>query len=543
MGKSEGKNTFLSGVLILTVANLITKIIGLVFKIPLTNMLGNEGMGYFNTAYQIYTWLYMLSTAGVPVALSLMIAEMRAKGKYADERKLYRLTLSFFAAIGLLCSVLMAVFCRGLASFISADLSYLCIFAISPALFFVCVSSVVRGYFQGRRNMVPTAVSEIIEAALKLSIGILLGLYALNKGYPLYKVAAYSILGVTVGLFAGAAFLMLSSAFAKRGSEAERLDGAPVQSGKALLSAFFRIAVPVMLSSSLLSMSSMLDTVIVIRRLQDIGIAESISVALYGNYTAYCVTLFNLPPVLIYPIVNTLIPSLVSARERKDSTKVSLLLHKTFKLSAIIALPCATGLGVMSLPILKLIFTSAENAEMAAPLLTCLAPSVFLIGIMAVSNGVLQSFKLQRYSVISMICGAAVKALGAFILPMVKAGGSYLGIYASPISTFLFYLTITALNFYFIARHTDVKLVSITLFLRPLFSALLCGATAAVSYLLLTNLLGEMKLLALVSIGLGAIVYGITLLLFGGIDRTDVELIPKVAKAVNKVPILNRIIK
>ena len=158
MSEKTGGRTFLSGVLILTAANLVTKIIGLVFKIPLTNMLGNEGMGYFNTAYQIYTWLYMLSTAGVPVALSLMIAEMRANGKYADERKLFRITLTFFAIVGLLGSLLMIVFCRGLASFISADLSYLCIFAIAPALFFVCVSSVIRGYFQGRRNMIPTAL-------------------------------------------------------------------------------------------------------------------------------------------------------------------------------------------------------------------------------------------------------------------------------------------------------------------------------------------------------------------------------------------------
>ena len=546
MSHKEKSRTFLSGVLILTVANLITKIIGLVFKIPLTNMLGNEGMGYFNTAYQIYTWLYMLSTAGVPVALSLMIAECRAKGRVATEKKLFGLTLIFFALIGLVGSVLMLIFCRGLASFISADLSYLCILAIAPALFFVCISSTIRGYFQGRRNMVPTAVSEIIEAVLKLSVGIALGFYALNKGFPLYKVAAYAIFGVTVGVCAGALFLVLSSMLSKHTvQDVEKLSevSEEPQSGVKLLLSFFKIAVPVMLSSSLLSMASMLDTVIVIRRLQDIGIAENISVALYGNYTAYCVTLFNLPPVLIYPIVNTLIPSLAGARVNNDKGKISLFVQKSMKLSAIIALPCAIGLGVMSFPILKLIFTSVENARMAAPLLTCLAPSVFLIGIMAVSNGMLQAFKLQKYSVISMIFGAAVKAVGAFALPSVKLGGRYLGIYASPISTFLFYLTITCFNFYFLARHANVRISAAKVFLRPLICAILCGLSAVGVYILLVNLFGDIKIFALIAIGIGALVYGITLLLIGGINRSDIELIPTVSKAVGRISILDKIIK
>ena len=544
MSASRQSKTFLGGVLVLTVANIITKIIGLVFKIPLTNMLGNEGMGYFNTAYQIYTWLYMLSTAGVPVALSLMIAERRAQGKYAEEKKLFYITLGFFAVVGLVGSALMLVFCKGLAAFISADLAYLCIFAIAPALFFVCISSTIRGYFQGRRNMVPTAVSEIIESGLKLSVGIALGMYALSKGYPLHKVAAYAILGVTVGVCAGAIFLALSALFSReleRGAEEQYPQ--ECQNGSKLLSSFFKIAIPVMLSSSLLSMSSMLDTVIVIRRLTDIGIASNIAVSLYGNYTAYCVTLFNLPPVLIYPIVNTLIPSLSAAKSNGDERKTALLIQKSAKLSAIIAIPCAVGLGVMSLPILQLIFTSAENAKMAAPLLSCLAPSVFLIGIMAVTNGMLQAFKLQRYSVISMVVGAIFKAAGAYFLPAVKIGGEYLGIYASPISTFLFYLSIACMNFYFLAKHANVRISMTKVFLRPMICALLCGVSAIGSYMLLVELIGQSKIFTLVAIGVGAAVYGLTLLLLGGVDRTDIELVPGVNGVVSKIPMLSKIIK
>lgn len=539
----KAHRTFLSGVLMLTAANLITKVIGLIFKIPLTNMLGNEGMGYFNTAYQIYTWLYMLSTAGVPVALSMMVSDFNARGKQASSKKLFRLTLTVFAIAGALGSTAMLIFSKGLARLISADKAYLCILAIAPALFFVCVSSTVRGYFQGRRNMLPTATSEIIESLLKLIIGVALGYYALTRGYEPYRVAAYAILGVTVGVAAGAAFLGISSVISKALGHSETDPACETESKRELLSAFFRIALPVMLSSSLLSMSSMFDTLIVIGRLQAIGMTEEASIALFGNYTAYCVTLFNLPPALIYPIVNTLLPTLSAARAANNNEKAALLTEKGLKLSALIALPCSIGLGVMSLPILKLIFESEGNAEMAAPLLSALAPAVLLIGVLAVTNGLLQANRLQHYSVISMVAGAAVKGVLAFILPSVKLGGEYLGIYASPISTVAFYLTITLLNFYFLARKTDMRLSVLKVFFRPLISAILCGAAAVGVYVGLTALLGQIKLLTLVAIAVAALIYGLSLLLIGGVDRSDVALIPKLENLVKKVPFIYRLIR
>ncbi len=535
--------------LVLTAANIITKIIGLIFKIPLTNMLGDEGMGYFNTAYQIYTWLYMLSTAGLPVALSLMISEFNACGRRNDSRRLFRLTLLLFSAIGLIGTFVMAFFSRSIASFISAELSYLCITVVSPALFFVCVSSAVRGYFQGHRNMFPTAISEIIESACKLTVGIALGLYALKKGYPVYQVAAFAILGVTAGLFLSAVFLSISAAISRNNRKDDlaelELSVSPSErtSDGKLLKGFLKIAIPVMLSSSLLSMSSMLDTLIIIRRLKETGLSEAAAVTLYGNYTAYCVTLFNLPPVLIYPIVNTLLPSISAAKASGNTPKTKLLVEKSLKLSALIALPCAFGLCVMSEPILKLIFSNADSAEMAAPLLSALAPSVFLIGIMAVTNAVLQASKKLKYSVISMTCGAVVKAVFAYVLPLVKIGNTHLNMYSAPISTFLFYFTITVLNFYFIVKHTGVRLSVFSIFTRPLLASAICAFAAMGSYNLLMSAFGYHKLFALISIALAAVVYGIMLLLLGGITQEDVGFLPKGEKILQKFGFLNNILK
>lgn len=545
-GTKPNQHTFFSGVLVLTVANLVTKVIGLIFKIPLTNMLGDEGMGYFNTAYQIYTWLYMISTAGLPVALSLMISERNAQNRFTEARKIFRMTLIFFGAIGLLGTLLMFFACKGIAGFISADLSYLCILSVAPALFFVCVSSTVRGYFQGHRNMIPTAVSEVIEAIGKMSIGIALGYYALKQGFPMHKVAAYAIFGVSAGVIAGAIFLGISAFFSgafKNGTVSTGINDTKVESTKTLFISLIKIAFPIMLSSSLLSMSSMLDTLIVIRRLGETGLSSSAAIALYGNYTAYCVTLFNLPPVLIYPIVNTLIPSIAEARAKQNAKRVSLLMHKSLKLAAVIALPCALGLAVMSEPILKLIFSNEKSAEMAAPLLSLLAPSVFLIGIMAVTNGVLQACKLQKYSVYSMLIGAVVKGVSAYLLVGVPIGDGYLHMYASPISTFLFYFTIAVSNVFFIVKYAGLPFPTASVFLRPFAASVLCALTAFISNRLLPYLIGNVDVVTILSIALAGGAYALFLLVFGGITKSDVSLIPKAEKLLERIPVLRKIIK
>ena len=530
MEKRSVGRSFFSGVLILTVANVIVKLIGLLYTIPLTNMLGDEGMGYFNTAYQIYSWLYMFSTAGLPVAMSMMISRLGAEGRQKEKRKLLLLTLCIFLTVGLLGSAIMAFCCRGLAGFIAADLSYLCILAISPALFFVCISSTLRGYFQGHSNMLPTAVSEILESVGKASLGLFLGGYALKQGLPIYQVAAYSIIGVSAGVAAGAIFLALAKLLGKRDVTAETEEDSnnstkTALTSKELLKSLFAIAVPVMISASLLSMSSMLDTLIIIRRLIKTGLAESAAIAMYGNYTAYCVKLFNLPPVLIYPIVNALIPIVTSARAKGDGKRAERIMQTALRLSAVIALPCAFGLATLSEPILKLIFKSGASAEMAAPLLTVLAPSIFLIGVMAVSNGILQSCGLQKYTLISMPAGALVKAVGAYLLPSLSIGGTALRMYAAPISTFAFYTTVTALNFFFIVKYTELRISVVKVYLRPFIASVICAVAAAGGYLLLHNAIGE-KLAVLLAIAVAAVIYAVALLLLGAISREELEMLP-----------------
>lgn len=197
--RKKSANTFLSGVIILTVSNLLVKMAGLLFKIPMNYIVGDTGMGYYNSAYSIYTLFYMLSTSGLPVALSVMVSEKRAVGETASAKLVYRIALGLFFAVGTVVCCVMIFASEPLAELIRSEKSSLSIAVAAPTMFFICVSSAVRGYFQGCGNMLPTAVSQLIEAVGKLVIGIAAASYAIRMGYEIHIVAAYAVSGLTLG--------------------------------------------------------------------------------------------------------------------------------------------------------------------------------------------------------------------------------------------------------------------------------------------------------------------------------------------------------
>lgn len=507
-----GKNQIISGVLILTLSNLLVKFIGLLFKIPITNIIGDEGMGYFNAAYRIYTWFYMVSTAGLPVALSIMISGSRTKGNINEVKKIYRITIILFLIIGFLGTAAMIIGSRFFSVLIGSEAIYMCIITIAPALFFICISSAIRGFFQGYQNMFPTAISQVLEAVGKLSLGIIAAIYAINCGYETALVAAYAISGLTIGTAVGMIFLFIAKILHK--DEFVNTDNQPVRSGKTLLVTLTKLAVPITISASVMSLTDLIDVMIIMRQLQNIGFSEEAAVAIYGNYTSLAVPMFNLPPALIYPISYSIIPLISSAIAANDEKRVSSIMNSALKVAAIISIPCALGMSVLAKPILS-IFYKSSSVDMAAPLLSILSLSVFFIGMLAISNAVLQACGLERKPIISMIFGAVVKLISSTIL----IGTPSVGINGAPIGTFLCYLTITVMNFYFIIKYTDVKSSMLNIFIKPVTAAIFCLIAAILSFMLLKSVI--------ITIGLAGIVYIVVLFMIKGIDKNDILMLPK----------------
>ncbi len=516
-------NLFFSGVLILTIANLLVKVIGLIYKIPLHNLLGDEGMGYFNSAYRIYTAFYLVSTGGLPVAVSILVSRARAQGNKKEVKAIFKSAVTLFFVIGAIGTGIMALGSKGFAALMGNEPAYICILAIAPTLFFICICSAIRGYFQGYQNMLPTAVSEVLESLGKLVLGILFASYAINKGYTLPVIAAYALLGLTLGVFAGTAYIVLHRVFFKSASfdaEFVEVEDAPVRKISTIIKALFIIAIPISISSSVMSIADLIDTVVIQRTLQTLGYTKEVAAAMFGNYSTLAVPMYNMPTVLIYPISCSIVPYVSSALAENNIEKAKEVMTSSLKIASLLAIPSALGLSVLSKPILSLLFKNKESVEMAAPLLSVLAIAVFFVGMLSVTNAILQATNNERLPIISMATGAVVKVVMSFIF--MRIGFEMFG---APMGTLLCYMTIAVMNFIFIAKKTGLVPDFKSVFFKPFISAVPCVLAAMVAYKVVESY--HEKIATLIAICVAVLVYGIAVLLFKAITKEEVMMMPK----------------
>ncbi len=520
MKSDKKKNILLSGALVLALAGALVKVIGLVYKIPLTNLIKSEGMGYFNSAYTIYTFFYMLSTAGLPVAISLLISQARSLGNRPRVKKIFSTATVMFLAIGTIGSLAMFVFADFFAELLGNPPAALSIRAISPTLFFVSAISVLRGYFQGHQYMLPTALSQVAEAAGKLGFGIFLATSAIKAGFGYEKAAAGAAVGLSIGMGLAFLYLVLSAIFFKSGKYYDRIfDTMPAGSRRSILKALMSASLPITLSASVLSMSNTLDLAIVMRTLKKIGLSAEAANAAYGNYTALAVPLFNLPIVLITPIASTVVPYLAGAVSARDDKRISSSVSVSLRTTALIAFPCSLGMCALASPILKMLFDDTL-AEGAAPLLEILAPSVIFLAFATVTNALLQALGKPLIPVFSMFTGAAVKIL---LCPLLIERFSVSG---TPISTFLCYFTVCFINFIFIYRALREKPRFFSMFLSPLVSSVISAVSAAYACARLAAYLGG-TLACLASIALAAVIYFLLIIITRYLTGEELLMLPK----------------
>ena len=467
----EKTNSFFSGVFVLTLANVTVKIIGLFFKIPIAHILGDEGMGYFNAAYTIYTWLYMLSTAGFPVAISILVSKEVAKGEMAGAKRVGRISLFLLTAVGAFLTVVLLSFSSGIANLIGSPNARYSIFLIAPTLLLVCISSALRGYYQGYGSMSPTAISQIFEAAGKLIVGVFFGLYAHRKGYDLPLVAAFAIMGVTVGTLFSVAFLFVANPQKTTGRHQVNKTQQNT-SFRASLANLLKIAVPITVGSTVMSLSSVIDLGMIMRRLQIIGFSPADAAALYGNYTTLVVPMFNLPSVFVNAIAYAIVPAISAALAMQKREEANKLAEGAIGYTTLIAIPAALGIGAFSLPILSTVFP-LSSAKLAAPYLTVISPGIVFICLLAITNSILQANGHPRLPIISLLTGATVKILSGYFL----IGNPKVGMLGAPIGTVLCYASASLVNLLFVMRKTSVRLRFANTFLHPVWVS--CIAVAA----------------------------------------------------------------
>jgi stage V sporulation protein B len=512
----------LSGVMVLTAANIIVKILGFFYKVPLNAVLGDE-MANVNTAYAIYALLYTVSTAGVPSAVSLSVSRARAAGEYERVRRIFRVTVGSLLALGVFLSVLLILLARPLALWNSGGDSYLCLLAISPALSFAAANSVLRGYFQGFERMEPTAVSELLEAFGKTGFGLLFAFAALRlAGTAARTAAALAVFAITVGVGMSAFYLAIHYIRKKDELFPQALLAVPKdrEGDERVLGGVLRLALPITAASAMMSASSLLDAQLMRPLLSSFYEDAALAKSLYSDYSTGALTLYNLPSILVTPLSAALIPYIAAALARGERVRAKAAMETGLRASALISLPCALGMSALSAPILRFVFRGDDNmAQNTGSLLSVLALAVFFVAVLTVTGAVLQAAKEEKKPLVSLAVGLGVKVLTLVLLTLT------LGEIGVPLSTLFFYGTVTVLNLYFVRKCVGVRVRFAKTFLRPAAAALLSAASAWLSFYFVYPLLGN-SLALVFAIALAALVYLLAVLLFRCVGKEELALLP-----------------
>ncbi len=535
-GNSNSGKQFFSGVLVLTLSTILVKIIGVLYKIPMWQYLGSSGMGYFNSAYDIYTLFFIISTAGLPVAISIMISENKVSGKHKNVAKIFKVSLLLLAFVGFFGALLMGISYSRLSVLINNSEARFCILAISPTVFFICVSSAIRGYFQGNQKMLPTAISQVIESLGKLFLGLFFAFVALKKGYSIPKVSAFAVLGITIGVVISMIYLVICKIVYRPQSGENELSSSTDKTGD-IIKKLLVIAIPITISSTIMSFTKIIDMTMIMQRLTSIGYSEDAANEIYGSYSTMAVPIFNLPTTFVSAIALPLVPMLTAAIESRDRDRERGVVFSAVKLTSLIGFPSMLGIAVFSKPILALLFSGGDREiEYTAPLLSILALSIFLSCMITVTNAILQAYKKTNKPLISMIVGSVVKVIASYIL----IGIPSINIYGAPISTFLSILTIVAMNMYYISRESEYMQSIMKLFGKP-FIATFAAISAGVAIYIALEAFISFKGNILIVIGAVLILYLLFILKMKALEKDDILMLPageKILKLLKKIKLI-----
>ena len=510
------KKSFLKGAFILGVAGVVSKLLGALYRIPLARLLGGEGMGLYQMAYPIYTTILALATAGVPVAISIMVARKESSGLSGDSRRIFRVSFILLFIIGAVLSVAVFLSAGFLANTVlQQPKALLPIAAVAPAIFFAGMLSVFRGYFQGHQWMVPTAVSQVVEQIFRVAFVLILAFWLFPRGLELaasYRervVCEGVAFGAVIGAVAGLAVLIvLYLKFRQRPVPGGSLKYSH-ESSRQLAEQLIKLAVPVSLGAMVVPLVQMLDAVIVPTRLISAGFSVSRATELYGELSGMASVLINLPTIFTIAIATSLVPAVAEAMATRDKPAMQQRINEGLRVAMLLALPSAAGLYVLAYQITDLLFASPE----AGIPLAYLSFSVIVLALFQVTSASLQGLGHPEIPLRHLVVTGALKIFFNFYL----TGLVYLNIKGPAIGTSLAFLVGSALNMIQLARRTGVSF-EWGRYVKLALITVVMGIMVYVSYETLVAWGMHSHLTTLVAIAIGVGVYGIALLVSKELD-------------------------
>lgn len=582
--KAAKSQSLLNGAFVLVVATVLVKVIGALFKIPLSMLIGEVGRGYFNTAYEIYTPLYSISMAGLPIAVSRMVAKERSLGHFRDVRLIRRVATRLFLITGAVGTVLMLLVAYPYTKYVVGYTENIwCVLAIAPSIFFCCCMSTFRGYYEGMQNMMPTAISQVIEAVSKLGIGLavtyifletqlkrfengqsVMGVVYENRADALAALypyaAATAVLGVTIGTVLGFIFLFIRHKVKGDGITKEDLMNSPKpEDSKNISKILIRTALPMAVGSLILNVTNLIDSATIQNRLAYAvekapevikgmyssyllkeGIAdEQIVKYLYGVY-GETLDFKNLVPTITMTLGISAIPIISAAWAKHENKTIKTTIESVIRVTMLISLPVGFGLAAVSKNLLGMFYGSSA-AAIGAPILAVYGFSIFLFAVSSPITNMLQALGRTDIPLKSLCVGAVVK----IILNYTLIGNPNININGAPIGSIACYVIVVGINLFSIIKISGVRINFGSVFVKPLVCSGISAAVAFATVLVFSKVLANVgdpegmlngnSIALVIAVAAAVLVYVIALLFLKAISRDDLEMIPKGEKIAKKL--------
>lgn len=565
--KSSSKS-FLQGAMVLTISMVAVKLCGLAQKVLLTNLYGildgnyaEFGTALFSNAYELYVPLYTLATIGFPVAVSRLVSESYAKERYNDIKQIYKVAKPFFIIMGTVFFLIMTVGSFFYIRYIKSPYSLPAMLVLAPTIFFGCLVSIYRGYFQGLRNMTPTALSEVIEAVSKIAIGVVLSYIIVNVGKSQFEStgamfgmtfdsadAAYrtlvsisvaaSIFGITMGSVL--AFLYLRIRFAVRKDDIpEEYYARSVEaiSKRETFRNMYRTALPIGIGALVMSLSSTIDATVIQNLIYNMAVnspdallAEfdhvldneitpteiTIHTCIWGYYSA-ALTLTSIVVSVTQAFGTSAMPNVTNAYTKGNKEVLKESMETVLRLTTIVSFPCGIGMAVLAEPILRLVFFTNPNISMfGSDSLQVLGIAVLFMGLLTPICSMLQGIGKVKHTMYVYIVGMTLKVIVSYLF----ARNVHINIVGTAIGTLVCYFLMCAVSMFMLLKDTKIRFNFLAVFLKPLASSVVCGLCAYVcSYVFHLNVI--------ISIVISAIIYALVLLLLHTFSRNEILMLPK----------------
>ena len=534
MSEPSKKQNFLQGAALLAIATAIVKLIGAFYKLPLNMAIGAEGYSYFTTAYDIYSVMLLISTAGLPVAVSRMISQASTLEHSTRMRKIFRTALVMFAFMGALTSVLMIFGAKPLANVMNQPDAWISIACLGPCGILICLMSAYRGYFNGQRDMAPTSVTQVIEAFVKLVVGLALAFLLIRMTGKVALAAGGAILGVTMGSAIALVYMLAKFRPAYRSLPVTDEDpGTTKDTVKELLT----IAIPITIGSAGLQLLTVIESGLYMDRLVHLmETGQYMSHMVEGTVTAQKAaatlkglfnmtqTIFNMPCAFIPAITMSIIPAITSHITLMNDKAVCATEESAARITGLISMPCAVGLFILGEPVTALIGGyEGEKLVLAGQLMALMGVGVFFYSIVQLTNAVMQAHGHASIPVVNMLLAGVMRLIIVYLL----TGNPSIQLLGAPIGAALCYLCIGILNLIAMRKVIPQKPAITKNLLRPLIPSVVMGIAALAVWLGLKQATDSRLFLCAIPVMVGVAIYAFLAIKLKAITKEDCLLLPK----------------